>query len=768
VVGRACVCLALALTSFTLAASGARAGTYLVNSCSAFGNGGSAFGSVASGSNWSPGNLCGSGRSFEINQLNPVVNGSDAGWITYSPSSALQIVHAYTPPNSVLVDCQLNADGFSAGYGWSGGSLSIPGLGCTPGNLGFGREINQDIGPSNYFGWVVVCTQSSCNSGAAPKILGVSGIQLTVAESASPSITRLGSNNVLNYGGRWIRGDGWPAGFSATDPSGVCGTDLLLNGQFTQLDNASSSPDSSQFVQCPTPFTPAGATLNTTHFGNGAMGLEYAANDAASNVGTDSQTVYIDNSPVSLSLATPGDQDPNTWVNHAVTVTASASAGPSGIGAIDCHTNNGSTYAYPAGGIGLNGTGVYAVTCTAANNAVDPSGNRASSGPQSVTVHIDETPPNIAFEPINPSDPTAVIVDTSDGQSGVAGGTIQMRPATGGSWQTLPTTFDGQHLLARFDDAILAHGPWVIQATSCDRAGNCANAGEPVTVPVRLGTAQHVSFHAIAKPSQIKRVVKRELVGWHFAYVYRHHHRVRVKRGGHYITVTFLEIRGRCTSKRHKIGPHRWKVIRHCRTRKLKYTHTIRAGYRHKVTVHGLLATSQAVPLPGVPVVIYTSPTNRPSAFSAVTTVRTDRAGLWSARLPAGPSRHVEAVFFGSSTLLPATGGAKVNVPARIALTASPRQLSWNAVLTLRGHLVGRYIPHDGVALRLLAQYPGSSQPKVLLALRTDSAGRFRIRWRFGSGNGTATLPFWISTTAAETDYPFAPGSSRHIAITFG
>ena len=26
-----------------------------------------------------------------------------------------------------------------------------------------------------------------------------------------------------------------------------------------------------------------------------------------SNVGTDSQTVYIDNSPVSLSLATPGD-----------------------------------------------------------------------------------------------------------------------------------------------------------------------------------------------------------------------------------------------------------------------------------------------------------------------------------------------------------------------------------------------------------------------------------------------------------------------------
>src|SRR5947209_14063616 len=115
-----------------------------------------------------------------------------------------------------------------------------------------------------------------------------------------------------------------------------------------------------------------------------------------------------------------------------------------------------------------------------------------------------------------------------------------MRPAAGGDWTNLPTQFDGSHLLARFDDSVLAHGPWVIQATSCDAAGNCASTDETVTLPVRLGAVSSVSFAHIANPMQAHKLRKRVLVGWHWKTVRRHGHKVRVRVGGHRRTITII------------------------------------------------------------------------------------------------------------------------------------------------------------------------------------------------------------------------------------
>ena len=84
-------------------------------------------------------------------------------------------------------------------------------------------------------------------------------------------------------------------------------------------------------------------------------------------------------------------------------------------------------------GLTVNGDGVKTVSCTAWNNAVDPQGNH-NSGTSSVTVHIDEAPPVASLEPTNPNDPTGVVADTSDSESGVAGGSIEMAPAGTSSW----------------------------------------------------------------------------------------------------------------------------------------------------------------------------------------------------------------------------------------------------------------------------------------------------------------------------------------------
>ena len=63
-----------------------------------------------------------------------------------------------------------------------------------------------------------------------------------------------------------------------------------------------------------------------------------------------SETLNVDNDPVSVSLSTPDDPNPTVWVNHAVTVDATPSTGPSGLGGMNCSVNGAAAQSYPAGG----------------------------------------------------------------------------------------------------------------------------------------------------------------------------------------------------------------------------------------------------------------------------------------------------------------------------------------------------------------------------------------------------------------------------------
>ena len=208
-----------------------------------------------------------------------------------------------------------------------------------------------------------------------------------------------------------------------------------------------------------------------------------------------SETLNVDNDPVSVSLSTPNDPNPTVWVNHAVTVDATPSTGPSGLGGMNCSVNGAAAQSYPAAGLTVDGDGVKTVSCTAWNNAVDPQGNH-NSGTNSVSVHIDEAPPVVSLEPVNPNDPTALVADTSDSESGVAGGSIEMAPAGTGSWTSLPTTFTGSQLLAHFNDAGL-DGPYSFKVTSCDNVGNCASTTRTMMLPARVSRDLRVSVETM-------------------------------------------------------------------------------------------------------------------------------------------------------------------------------------------------------------------------------------------------------------------------------
>lgn len=132
---RVFLCLASVALWTCVNVATASAGDYSVYSCSSYGNTAPAFAPASNADHLSTANGCmqpapgGGFRSLEINNPPngnaPVLQGYGANWTANSPSPAISIVGAYTPLNTVFVDCNLHADGFTAQYFWNSGTQEI-------------------------------------------------------------------------------------------------------------------------------------------------------------------------------------------------------------------------------------------------------------------------------------------------------------------------------------------------------------------------------------------------------------------------------------------------------------------------------------------------------------------------------------------------------------------------------------------------------------------------------------------------------------------
>jgi len=109
-------CLSLAWTTSAVA------GDYYVYACSSYGNTAPVFAGWTDAEHMSTADECMQPatttgyRSLEINNDSgaEVYEGKTAHWIANSPSPAITIVGASTPSYAVLVDCNLQSDGFTA------------------------------------------------------------------------------------------------------------------------------------------------------------------------------------------------------------------------------------------------------------------------------------------------------------------------------------------------------------------------------------------------------------------------------------------------------------------------------------------------------------------------------------------------------------------------------------------------------------------------------------------------------------------------------
>ncbi len=686
------VVAAIALAPCGVGASAASAGTYTVNACG--GNAASIFTQGGGGLGMGTAEDCSNGGlGLELTAIPQTNQGSVAKWSTITPDPAIRIVAVNT---GGLVDCNLHADGFNASYFWGDNGVNFGSPQITVDcHGGTGDEsaapLSQFVTSSRYFGFQASCTSpNTCTvSGFNRLVVGRAGVNLLAQENNGPAVSPTGptalslppQTNLANVNS-WVRGS-FPAGFSATDPSGVCQMSTTVNGLqiASYLDPARVN---TSWTQCHGATLPQ--TIDTTRYANGAgaLQLQYAASNAASVASTITRSIDVDNTTPSVSLSAPADTSTTAGTQD---VTATASGGPSGISAIYCSVDGGAmqTYRGSTATIPVDGLGGHQVQCYARNNAEDATAATAVSPTSTLDLSIRQ--------------PTASAI-----------------------------TF------ARIADAL-----------------RCHTATERVKVRGRVHTVRrHGKRVRVRGPA---RTVRRRIRKCHARTVVR--------------TV-------RVVLKRHgkPVRRHGKPVYVKRRVRKVVLPHVVnkpmrRIGHGKATTVNGFVGLSDGTALAGQTVDVYSSPDDNAPRFHVMRTVTTNADGVWTAKVSAGPSRLIEAIYPGNGTTEPATSSmVKLMVPARIAVSISPRVLPWSRKITITGRLVGGWVPRDGVALRLRVPYPGGRSLQE--PFRTNSRGAFKFDWSYGSGRGVVSYRFVVETTATESDYPWAAAISRAVRVTFG
>ena len=215
-------------------------------------------------------------------------------------------------------------------------------------------------------------------------------LDLVGEEDRAPAIIASGGDN-LWYQAGWVRGR-WPVSFMASDPSGVCGAAVVF-GSLPAIvtPTPDTAPNRHAWQQCPQQSVPGtvdtSASDGSLGRGEGAMQLRLTATNTAGVTASPTKTVYVDDSTPTVSLSGPTDAPSTAGTQY---VTATGSAGPSGVSGIGCSLDS-APYQWFAGAstqVPVAGLGVHKLTCYSANNARDSSGNVATSAPQTWTLTI--------------------------------------------------------------------------------------------------------------------------------------------------------------------------------------------------------------------------------------------------------------------------------------------------------------------------------------------------------------------------------------------
>jgi hypothetical protein len=305
----------------------------------------------------------------------------------------------------------------------------------------------------------------------------------------------------------------------------------------------------------------------------------------------------------------------------------------------------------------------------------------------------------------------------------------------------------------------------------------------PATTTLKIGepTASAIFFGKVINALRCKRVRTRVKVPAHWVRVRRHHKLVRVRRRAHTKFVKVIRCHPRIvrrrvtvwvTVRRHgkEVRVKRKKVVRVVLPPRLVGAATRRVRHGRATTVSGWLGTYGGIALGGQTVRVLAAPDDGLGQFSQVAAVTTAADGTWTATLPAGPSRLVEAVYDGASTTEPSQSAqVQLIVPADVRLLRVwPRRVPWGATVHLAGQLVGGYLPAGGALVRLRLGFR-STYNTYGVQEHVGGNGWFSTVATFGPGAARIHRTYWFQIASLPMgNYPYAPAASRRVTVIVG
>jgi hypothetical protein len=148
-----------------------------------------------------------------------------------------------------------------------------------------------------------------------------------------------------------------------------------------------------------------------------------------------------------------------------------------------------------------------------------------------------------------------------------------------------------------------------------------------------------------------------------------------------------------------------------------------------------------------------------------IRTVVTDSEGRWSSKLPTGPSRTVTVNYAGDQQYIAAEEAAgRLSVQTAARFRTSDSKIPEGRRVAFAGRIgrLGARIPPRGKLIQLQYHDPTSRRWfTVRNAFYTDSRGRYRLGYKFGSHyTADVKIKFRIRVLP-EQQWPYRPANSR-------
>jgi hypothetical protein len=186
--------------------------------------------------------------------------------------------------------------------------------------------------------------------------------------------------------------------------------------------------------------------------------------------------------------------------------------------------------------------------------------------------------------------------------------------------------------------------------------------------------------------------------------------------------------------------------------------------YGTDTRARGQLLDADGRPLPDKPITVVEHFGDGALIRERVSHVTTDSEGRWASKVPAGPTRRVEASFAGTPKYLAASDSSgKFTVKSRASFRTSGRTVREGETLHFAGKVGhhGARIPSGGKLLELQVRLETGRWDTVGHAFRTDDGGRYRRSYEFGKHYvEDASFRFRVKVQK-EGNWPYKRGASK-------